>query len=158
MNEYGGYDPAGLGLPQGGQHQTRQSEQGYQPEPDSGKQHAVFLHGNDDSQVVVAERVPEVSQLGEQEAYERLRVCADVVVRPLRPVRGHLVVAQRPADLIFGKGNRVFEESLLVRAHARRYPRVTGSLRIVADVEVDSAVGRKQHGLMSHEVVVQPAG
>ena len=58
----------------------------------------------------------------------------------------------------FRLGDRILEHRGLSGSYSRRKTGIAGGFGIIADPEIDTAVGGKKNGILGDEIIVNPTG
>ncbi len=158
MEEDGGHDPGRLGKsPERGQ-QSGKAEGGDQAELQARRQDAVVAQQLDDAKVIVLVGIPKIPKLDAHESHPCGKVGGNVGVGLGGPEFRDLGTGQFPAGSRLGEGDGVFQEAFLGGADARGHLGIAGGCGVVADPEIDAAVGGEHDRLVGDEVVVNPGG
>src|SRR5438132_9219271 len=76
----------------------------------------------------------------------------------VRPITGNFFVLERSTGVRFRLGDRILEHRGLSGSYSRRKTGIAGGFGIIADPEIDTAVGGKKNGILGDEIIVNPTG
>ena len=158
MEEDGGGDPAGAGEESDGGERSCEAEGGDPAEVEAWGENVVVAEAFDGADIVVLEGVPEVGEFGGEELEPSAGVFRDISLGFGGPEAGDLGAGEFFAEIAFGDGEGIFEHAFLGGAEAWGHFGVAVGGGVIADPEVDSAMGGEEHGLISDAVIVNPHG